>query len=188
MFKVHLGDTPHALRQPEFEELARRTDGFSGSDISVVVKDVLMEPIRKTQDATHFRCACAPPPVQCAAASNEEHIPSPPGARSAPSRTRTTSLLVTCTSHPQRWCSQGHASGCTHQIDGVPGHLRLHPSHTHTTVANCLHTKGARSSLWTVNLLSDVKHLADHKICKVFASRITRGGSVMTLRESCSSQ
>ena len=56
MFKVHLGDTPHALRQPEFEELARRTDGFSGSDINVVVKDVLMEPIRKTQDATHFRC------------------------------------------------------------------------------------------------------------------------------------
>ncbi len=61
MFKVHLGDTPHALRQPEFEELARRTDGFSGSDINVVVKDVLMEPIRKTQDATHFRCQVCPP-------------------------------------------------------------------------------------------------------------------------------
>mmetsp|Transcript_16506 Transcript_16506/g.49413 ORF Transcript_16506/g.49413 Transcript_16506/m.49413 type:complete len:438 (+) Transcript_16506:269-1582(+) len=60
MFKVHLGDTPHALRQPEFEELARRTDGFSGSDISVVVKDVLMEPIRKTQDATHFRLIRSP--------------------------------------------------------------------------------------------------------------------------------
>lgn len=55
MFKVHLGDTPHAIRQAEFQELARRTDGFSGSDISVVVKDVLMEPIRKTQDATHFK-------------------------------------------------------------------------------------------------------------------------------------
>lgn len=55
MFKVHLGDTPHALRQPEFQQLARQTEGFSGSDISVVVKDVLMEPIRKTQDATHFK-------------------------------------------------------------------------------------------------------------------------------------
>ena len=39
----------------EFEELGRRTQGFSGSDINVIVKDVLMEPIRKTQEATHFR-------------------------------------------------------------------------------------------------------------------------------------
>lgn len=57
MFKVHLGDTPHALTHQEFEELARRTEGFSGSDVNVVVKDVLMEPIRKTQEATHFRRA-----------------------------------------------------------------------------------------------------------------------------------
>ena len=55
MFKVHLGDTPNALTQRDFEELARRTDGFSGSDVAIVVKDVLMEPVRKTQDATHFR-------------------------------------------------------------------------------------------------------------------------------------
>lgn len=57
MFKIHLGDTPNALTQQDFEELGRRTDGFSGSDISVVVKDVLMEPVRKTQEATHFRRA-----------------------------------------------------------------------------------------------------------------------------------
>jgi len=64
MFKVHLGDTPHALTMSEFEELGRRTDGFSGSDINVIVKDVLMEPIRKTQEATHFRCASCD--VRCA--------------------------------------------------------------------------------------------------------------------------
>lgn len=56
MFKVHLGDTPNALTQQNFDELGRRTEGFSGSDVAVVVKDVLMEPVRKTQDATHFRC------------------------------------------------------------------------------------------------------------------------------------
>ena len=56
MFKVHLGDTPNALTQQDFDELGRRTEGFSGSDVAVVVKDVLMEPVRKTQDATHFRC------------------------------------------------------------------------------------------------------------------------------------
>ncbi|PRW44343.1 vacuolar sorting-associated 4-like [Chlorella sorokiniana] len=55
MFKIHLGDTPHTLTQAEFDELGQRSDGFSGSDIAVVVKDVLMQPVRKTQDATHFR-------------------------------------------------------------------------------------------------------------------------------------
>uniref|UniRef100_A0A0E0BWW9 Vesicle-fusing ATPase n=1 Tax=Oryza meridionalis TaxID=40149 RepID=A0A0E0BWW9_9ORYZ len=35
MFKVHLGDTPHNLNESDFESLARRTDGFSGSDIAV---------------------------------------------------------------------------------------------------------------------------------------------------------
>jgi hypothetical protein len=44
------------------QELGRRTEGFSGSDVSTAVKDVLMQPIRILRDATHFRkvcCACA---------------------------------------------------------------------------------------------------------------------------------
>ncbi|CAK9865185.1 unnamed protein product [Sphagnum jensenii] len=55
MFKVHLGDTPNNLSERDFEDLARKTEGFSGSDISVCVKDVLFEPVRKTQDAMHFK-------------------------------------------------------------------------------------------------------------------------------------
>ncbi|KAG6524218.1 hypothetical protein ZIOFF_014110 [Zingiber officinale] len=54
MFKVHLGDTPHNLRESDFEYLAHHTEGFSGSDIAVCVKDVLFEPVRKAQDAMHF--------------------------------------------------------------------------------------------------------------------------------------
>ncbi|XP_078437064.1 protein SUPPRESSOR OF K(+) TRANSPORT GROWTH DEFECT 1 isoform X1 [Wolffia australiana] len=54
MFKVHLGDTPHNLAESDFEYLAMRSDGFSGSDVSVCVKDVLFEPVRKTQDAMFF--------------------------------------------------------------------------------------------------------------------------------------
>uniref|UniRef100_A0A0D6R1M3 Vesicle-fusing ATPase n=1 Tax=Araucaria cunninghamii TaxID=56994 RepID=A0A0D6R1M3_ARACU len=54
MFKVHLGDTPNNLTESDFEDLARKTDGFSGSDVSVCVKDVLFEPVRKTQDAMFF--------------------------------------------------------------------------------------------------------------------------------------
>jgi len=55
MFKVHLGDTPHNLTESDFEELACRTEGFSGSDVAVCVKDVLFEPVRKTQDAMFFK-------------------------------------------------------------------------------------------------------------------------------------
>ncbi|KAL4292719.1 hypothetical protein AHAS_Ahas18G0056200 [Arachis hypogaea] len=52
--QVHLGDTPYNLTESDFEYLASRTEGFSGSDISICVEDVLLEPIRKTQDAMFF--------------------------------------------------------------------------------------------------------------------------------------
>jgi hypothetical protein len=39
MFQVHLGDTPHNLSEKDFEDLARKTDGFSGSDVAVAVSD-----------------------------------------------------------------------------------------------------------------------------------------------------
>jgi len=60
MFKVHLGDTPHALVEADFAALGARTEGFSGSDVAVAVKDVLFEPVRKTQEATHFRTVAGP--------------------------------------------------------------------------------------------------------------------------------
>jgi vacuolar protein-sorting-associated protein 4 len=55
MFKVHLGDTPHTLTEADFAALGAATEGFSGSDVAVVVKDVLMQPIRLLREATHFR-------------------------------------------------------------------------------------------------------------------------------------
>eukprot|EP00300_Choanocystis_sp_HF-7_P002134 c11666_g1_i2.p1 GENE.c11666_g1_i2~~c11666_g1_i2.p1 ORF type:complete len:427 (+),score=120.28 c11666_g1_i2:45-1325(+) len=55
MFKVHLGDTKHTLTESDFAELAQMTEGYSGSDISVVVRDAIMEPVRKLQTATHFK-------------------------------------------------------------------------------------------------------------------------------------
>eukprot|EP00216_Chloropicon_sp_CCMP2111_P002705 CAMPEP_0198240816 /NCGR_PEP_ID=MMETSP1446-20131203/5805_1 /TAXON_ID=1461542 ORGANISM="Unidentified sp, Strain CCMP2111" /NCGR_SAMPLE_ID=MMETSP1446 /ASSEMBLY_ACC=CAM_ASM_001112 /LENGTH=431 /DNA_ID=CAMNT_0043923587 /DNA_START=167 /DNA_END=1462 /DNA_ORIENTATION=- len=55
MFKIHLGDTPNNLTDKDFTELAQKTDGFSGSDVAVAVKDVLFQPVRRTQDATHFK-------------------------------------------------------------------------------------------------------------------------------------
>lgn len=55
MFKVHLGDTPHSLTQADFDDLGTRTEGFSGLTIKTITKESMFEPIRKTQEATHFR-------------------------------------------------------------------------------------------------------------------------------------
>ncbi|KAF6006733.1 Vacuolar protein sorting-associated protein 4 [Brettanomyces bruxellensis] len=55
MFKLNIGDTPTTLTPQDYHTLAQLTDGYSGHDIAVVVKDALMEPVRKIQTATHFR-------------------------------------------------------------------------------------------------------------------------------------
>merc|ERR1719206_392995 len=55
MFKLNMGDTPHNISEEDFRDLGRRTDGYSGSDISIVVRDAMMQPVRKVQSATHFK-------------------------------------------------------------------------------------------------------------------------------------
>lgn len=47
MFKLRLGKTPHNLTEEDFRELGIATEGYSGSDISIVVKEAMMMPIRK---------------------------------------------------------------------------------------------------------------------------------------------
>lgn len=60
MFQLHVGDTPNKLTQKDFRTLADRTEGFSGSDISIVVRDALMQPVRKVISATHFKQVADP--------------------------------------------------------------------------------------------------------------------------------
>ncbi|KIM39058.1 hypothetical protein M413DRAFT_447414 [Hebeloma cylindrosporum] len=55
MFEIHVGDTPCQLGPKDYRILADRTEGYSGSDISIVVRDALMQPIRKVISATHFK-------------------------------------------------------------------------------------------------------------------------------------
>lgn len=55
MFRIHIGGTPNNLTDSDFDRLAELTDGFSGSDLSVLVRDALYEPVRTCQLATHFR-------------------------------------------------------------------------------------------------------------------------------------
>uniref|UniRef100_A0A8C7XWN7 vesicle-fusing ATPase n=1 Tax=Oryzias sinensis TaxID=183150 RepID=A0A8C7XWN7_9TELE len=51
MFKLHLGSTPNNLTEADFVTLGRKTDGYSGADISVIVRDALMQPVRRVQSA-----------------------------------------------------------------------------------------------------------------------------------------
>lgn len=55
MFKLHIGDTPNNLTDDDFKALARQTEGFSGSDIAVMVKSALMEPVRRCHKSSHFK-------------------------------------------------------------------------------------------------------------------------------------
>ncbi|XP_061681849.1 vacuolar protein sorting-associated protein 4B-like isoform X1 [Syngnathoides biaculeatus] len=55
MFKLHLGSTPNELTEADFVTLGKKTEGYSGADISVIVRDALMQPVRKVQSATHFK-------------------------------------------------------------------------------------------------------------------------------------
>ena len=54
MFELHLSDTPSSLTEEDLEILAEYTEGYSGFDISSLIKDALMKPIRKCQAATRF--------------------------------------------------------------------------------------------------------------------------------------
>lgn len=55
MFKIAIGETPTTLKSEDYRELAKLSDGYSGSDIAIAVQDALMQPVRKIQQATHFK-------------------------------------------------------------------------------------------------------------------------------------
>ena len=45
----------HLLTDEDFKKLSEQTNGYSGSDLSTMVNDALMRPIKEIQQATHFR-------------------------------------------------------------------------------------------------------------------------------------
>ncbi|KAL9647645.1 hypothetical protein ABK040_015135 [Willaertia magna] len=78
MFKIHIGKTPNQLKKEDFEELALMTEGYSGSDISILVRNALMEPVRTCQIATHFKKVIGVCPVT-GEQSNDLLTPCSPG-------------------------------------------------------------------------------------------------------------
>jgi vacuolar protein-sorting-associated protein 4 len=60
MFKLHLGNTPNDLKDEDFKELGQKSEGYSGADVGIVVRDALMKPVRKIQSATQFKKVSGP--------------------------------------------------------------------------------------------------------------------------------
>lgn len=55
MFKIHLGNTPHLLTDDDFNHLAQSSEGYSGADIAILVRDAIMQPVRTLQNAEFFK-------------------------------------------------------------------------------------------------------------------------------------
>lgn len=58
IFELNVGSTPCTLTNKDYKYLGQITEGYSGSDIAVVVRDALMQPVRKVLSATHFKKVC----------------------------------------------------------------------------------------------------------------------------------
>ncbi|XP_008332394.1 vacuolar protein sorting-associated protein 4B isoform X1 [Cynoglossus semilaevis] len=83
MFKLHLGSTPNSLSESDFITLGKKTDGYSGADVSVIVRDALMQPVRKVQSATHFKRVRGPSRDDPKVIMNDLLTPCSPGDPSA---------------------------------------------------------------------------------------------------------
>lgn len=60
MFQIHVKNTPCTLSPADYKQLGEVTPRYSGADVGIVVRDALMQPIRKVQSATHYKWVEAP--------------------------------------------------------------------------------------------------------------------------------
>lgn len=83
MFKLHMGDTPTTLIEKDYKYLAEQTKGYSGADIGIVVREALLNPIRKIQQATHFKRCKGPSHDDPSVIVDDLLTPCSPGERGA---------------------------------------------------------------------------------------------------------
>ena len=55
MLKNGMKNNPNTLKEEDFDFFAKKTEMFSGSDIAILIRDAVYEPVRRLQTATHFK-------------------------------------------------------------------------------------------------------------------------------------
>jgi len=55
MLKKNFQDNPNTLTEDQFQEFAKRTENFSGSDMAILARDAVYEPVRRFQTAKKFK-------------------------------------------------------------------------------------------------------------------------------------
>ena len=55
MIKHSMEKNHHNMTEQDFEEVTKKTDMFSGSDLAILVRDAIYEPVRRLQSATEFK-------------------------------------------------------------------------------------------------------------------------------------
>jgi vacuolar protein-sorting-associated protein 4 len=79
LFRLNLAKTNHSLAEQDFNTLAKRTENYSGADISVLTRDAIYEPVRKFRSATHFKRVKGPSPVDKNVICDDLLTPCSPG-------------------------------------------------------------------------------------------------------------
>lgn len=83
LFKLNIRKTTHSLTDEDFVQLAKKTENYSGADISILVRDAIMEPVRKFKSATHFKKVSGPSPKDKTVILHDLLTPCSPGEHGA---------------------------------------------------------------------------------------------------------
>lgn len=54
LFEINMGETLCGITAEDYEEFARKSEEFSGSDIRNVVQEALMKPVKRIYEAEYF--------------------------------------------------------------------------------------------------------------------------------------
>ena len=83
MIQIHIGTMKTELTYYDYHILARKTEGYSGADIGVLMRKAVMMPIRKVKTATHFKVVSGPSPNDPSVMRNDLLVPCSPGDQEA---------------------------------------------------------------------------------------------------------